>query len=130
MRCTCEFSNVSRESFIIGGWSEPNEELHTVVSEHVFIGYSTLFNSKQRKQFSSATEVSLRFEVTNGTREVAECKVMNCGFSLVYESYEGESATWEANPMEDSTQGNKRLPKTFSFPWNKAQHSNKGSHFH
>lgn len=87
------------------------------MSDHVFIGYSTLFNSKQRQQFSSATEVSLRFEVTNGTREVAECKVMKCGFSLVYESDEAESATWEANPMENSTQGNKRLSKTFSFPW-------------
>ncbi|CAL9241825.1 unnamed protein product [Arabidopsis halleri] len=111
VRCTCEFSSVSRESFIVGGWSEPNEELHKVVSDHVFIGYSTLFNSKQRQQFSSATEVSLRFEVTNGTREVAECKVMKCGFSLVYESDEAESATWEAKPI------NKRLSRSFSFPW-------------
>lgn len=40
--CTCEFTNVSlsRESFIIGGWSTPGDEPHTIESDHVFIGYT------------------------------------------------------------------------------------------
>ncbi|KAH0910099.1 hypothetical protein HID58_033420, partial [Brassica napus] len=87
VKCTCEFTNVSlsRESFIIGGWSEPGDEPHTIESDHVFIGYTTLFNIKKRHQFPSSTGVSFRFEVTNGTIEVAACKVMKCGFTLVYE---------------------------------------------
>lgn len=102
VKCTCEFTNIclSPESFVVGGWSEPGDE-----SDHIFIGYTTLFNIKERQQFSSATEASFRFEVTNGTSEVTECKVMKCGFSMVYEADEAENATWEETPrMENNRQ--------------------------
>lgn len=98
VKCTCEFNNVSMspESFIVGGWSEPGDAPHRVESDHVFIGYTTRFNTKKLQQFSSANEFSLRFEVTNGTSEVEECKVMKCGFSLVYEPDEAANTSWEA----------------------------------
>ncbi|KAG2301819.1 hypothetical protein Bca52824_030470 [Brassica carinata] len=97
VKCTCEFTNISlsRESFIIGGWSEPGDEPHTIESDHVFIGYTTLLNMKKRQEFSSATGVSLRFKVTNGTSEVSECKVMKCGFTLIYERDEVVNRFWE-----------------------------------
>ncbi|CAA7057313.1 unnamed protein product [Microthlaspi erraticum] len=93
VQCTSEFTNVSlsRESFIIGGWSEPGDEHHTIETDHIFVGYTTLFNSKKRQQFTSGTEVSLTFEVTNGTSGVEGCKVMKCGFTYVYEPEEAEN---------------------------------------
>ncbi|VVB08001.1 unnamed protein product [Arabis nemorensis] len=100
VKCTCEFTSVSlsRESFIIGGWPEPGDEPHKIESDHVFIGYTTFLSTKKRQQSSAATEVSLGFEVTtNGTYEVLECKVMKCGFALVYEPDEAENKSWEAN---------------------------------
>ncbi|ESQ39635.1 hypothetical protein EUTSA_v10000747mg [Eutrema salsugineum] len=105
VKCTCEFTNVSlsSESFIVGGWSEPDEEPHTVKSEHVFIGYTTWFNIKKRQQHSSVDSVSLRFEVTNGTSTVAECEVMKCGFSLVYEPEEAENTSCEENSRMDKS---------------------------
>ncbi|CAN7124381.1 unnamed protein product [Brassica rapa subsp. narinosa] len=98
LKCTCEFTNasLSPESFIVGGWSEPGDEPHTVESDHVFIGYTTWFNIKKRQQLSSANEVFLRFEVTNGTSAVVECEVMKSGFSLVYEVEVAENTSWEA----------------------------------
>ncbi|KFK24061.1 hypothetical protein AALP_AAs46094U000400 [Arabis alpina] len=108
VKCTWELTNesMSVESFVVGGWSNSEDEPHTVESDHTFIGYHTLPNTKKRQQFSSATEVSLRFVVTNGTSEVAVCKVMKCGFSLVYESDEAEITSWEANPsMQTNRQG-------------------------
>ncbi|KAF8117269.1 hypothetical protein N665_0012s0269 [Sinapis alba] len=98
VKCTCEFTNgsMSPESFIVGGWSEPGNEPHTVESDHVFIGYTTWFSIKNRQQLSSANEVSLRFEVINGTSVVAECEVMKSGFSLVYETEEAENTSWDA----------------------------------
>uniref|UniRef100_A0A1J3II94 ADP-ribosyl cyclase/cyclic ADP-ribose hydrolase n=2 Tax=Noccaea caerulescens TaxID=107243 RepID=A0A1J3II94_NOCCA len=93
VKCTSEFTNVSssRESFTIGGWSEPGDEPHTIETDHIFVGYTTLFNSKKRQQFTAGTEVSLTFEVTNGTSGVEGCKVMKCGFTLVYEPEEAEN---------------------------------------
>lgn len=93
VKCTSEFTNVSssRESFTIGGWSEPGDEPHTIETDHIFVGYTTLFNSKKRQQFTSGTEVSLTFEVTNGMSGVEGCKVMKCGFTLVYEPEEAEN---------------------------------------
>ncbi|KAL0827106.1 hypothetical protein Bca101_050783 [Brassica carinata] len=98
VKCTCEFTNasLSLESFIVGGWSEPGDEPHTVESDHVFIGYTTWFNIKKRQQLSSANEIFLRFEVTNGTSAVAECEVMKSGFSLVYEVEVAENTSLEA----------------------------------
>ena len=67
-----------------------------VESDHVFIGYTTWFNIKKSQQLSSANEIFLRFEVTNGTSAVAECEVMKSGFSLVYEVEVAEHTSWEA----------------------------------
>lgn len=113
VKCTCEFTNVSssRESFIIGGWSEPGDEPHTIESDHVFIGYTTLLNMKKRQEFSSATGVSLIFKVTNGISEVLECKVVKCGFTLIYEpDHEVVNKIWDTNVdatprMENGQQG-------------------------
>ncbi|EOA18839.1 hypothetical protein CARUB_v10007461mg [Capsella rubella] len=102
--CSCEFTNLSMspESFVVGGWSKPEDEPHTFEADHIFIGYTSFYNIKKNQQFPSATEVSLRFQVTNGTSEVSTCKVIKCGFSLVYEPDETESISWEANPgIED-----------------------------
>ncbi|KAL0793069.1 hypothetical protein Bca101_064446 [Brassica carinata] len=98
VKCTCEFTNASSspEIFIVGGWSEPGGEPHTVESDHVFIGYTTWFNINKSQQHSSANKVSLRFEVTDGTSAAAECEVVKSGFSLVYETEEAENASWEA----------------------------------
>ncbi|CAN8246049.1 unnamed protein product [Cochlearia groenlandica] len=104
VKCTSEFTNtpLSQESFVVGGWSEPgnDEPTHTIESDHIFIGYTTLF---KHQNFSSANEVSLRFEVTNGTSVVKGCKVVKCGFSLVYKYDESENTTWEDTTlmMED-----------------------------
>ncbi|CAH2046349.1 unnamed protein product [Thlaspi arvense] len=108
VKCTCDFTNasLSPESFVVGGWSEPGDEPHTVESDHVFIAYTTWSSIKKRQQLSSANEVSLRFEVTNGTSAVAECEVMKSGFSLVYEPEEAENTSWE---------GTSRMEKRISF---------------
>ncbi|CAN8267458.1 unnamed protein product [Cochlearia groenlandica] len=99
VKCNCQFTNeaLSRDSFLIGGWSEPGDEPHKIDLDHVFIGYTTLFNIKKRQQFSTATEVSLRFEVTNGTSKVEECEVVKCGFALVYESNDDDDNLAETN---------------------------------
>ncbi|VVB08004.1 unnamed protein product [Arabis nemorensis] len=110
VKCTCEFTNVSLSpgSFIVGGWSEQGDEPHTIKSDHVFTGYTSWFDLKKRQHFLSAHEVSLRFEVTNGTSEVAECEVMKCGFSLVHEPDEAESTSWEANPSMQNNRHDQR----------------------
>ncbi|EOA22234.1 hypothetical protein CARUB_v10002826mg, partial [Capsella rubella] len=104
VKCTCEFTNVSMspESFVVGGWSEPGSEPHTVEPDHIFIGYTTLFNIKKLQHFSSATEASLRFEVTNGTHEAEECKVTKCGFSLVYKHDEADNTSWKETPRMEN----------------------------
>ncbi|CAE6218521.1 unnamed protein product [Arabidopsis arenosa] len=115
VKCTCEFTNVSLspESFIVGGFSEPGDETHTLEADHIFICYTTLLNIKKHQQFPSATEVSLGFQVTNGTSEVAKCKVMKCGFSLVYEPDEVENSSWKATPrIEDKRQGRRSSFRT------------------
>ncbi|KAL0785145.1 hypothetical protein Bca101_001391 [Brassica carinata] len=47
--CTCEFTNVSlsRESFIIGGWSTPGDEPHTIESDHVQYALHTIMYSHE-----------------------------------------------------------------------------------
>ncbi|CAH8278240.1 unnamed protein product [Arabidopsis lyrata] len=115
VKCTCEFTNVSLspESFIVGGFSEPGDETHTFEADHIFICYTTLLNIKKHQQFPSATEVSLGFQVTNGTSEVAKCKVMKCGFSLVYEPDEVENSSWKVTPrIEDKRQGRRSSFRT------------------
>jgi len=98
---------------MVGGWSEQGDETHTVESDHIFIGYTTLLNIKNRQQFPLATEISLRFQVTNGTSEVEKCKVIKCGFSLVYEPNEADSTSWKETPrMEDNRQDRRISFKT------------------
>ncbi|CAA7054997.1 unnamed protein product [Microthlaspi erraticum] len=107
VKCTCEFKNAdgSLRRFIctVGG-TEPQK----IESDHVFIGYTSWLQIKKQKQqeddkkgYSYSDDhyqASLRFEVTDGTGEVVEkCQVVKCGFSLVYESDENESVSWEVN---------------------------------
>ncbi|VVB08039.1 unnamed protein product [Arabis nemorensis] len=95
VKCTCEFENLdascSRFSVPAGGWFEPGNEPRTVESNHVFIGYISWLNIKKRQEEDYRngcilTEAKLRFQVTDGTGEdIAQCEVVKCGFSLVYE---------------------------------------------
>lgn len=106
VKCTCEYDdhtniNLRPVSFIVGGWSElGDDEPKKIESDHVFIGCTSWFNTKKRQEEKHdeneyvPTEISLSFEVTNGTSEDAECKVMKCGFSLLYES--DSAVSWEA----------------------------------
>ncbi|KAG7536362.1 P-loop containing nucleoside triphosphate hydrolase [Arabidopsis suecica] len=95
VKCTCEFENLdascSQFSVPVGGWFEPGNEPRTVESDHVFIGYISWLNIKKRqeeqyKRGCVPTKASLTFSVTDGTGQViAQCKVVKCGFGLVYE---------------------------------------------
>lgn len=107
VKCTCEFKNADgslRQLSCTVGGTEPQK----IESEHVFIGYTSWLQIKKQKEqeddkkgYSYSDDhyqASLRFEVTDGTGEVLEkCQVLQCGFSLVYESDETESVSWEVN---------------------------------
>ncbi|ESQ39656.1 hypothetical protein EUTSA_v10000765mg [Eutrema salsugineum] len=94
-KCTCEFENLdapcSRFSVPVEGWFETGNEPRTIESDHVFIGYISWLNIKRRqeeefKKGCVPTKAILRFQVTDETgEEIAQCEVVKCGFSLVYE---------------------------------------------
>lgn len=116
VKCTCEFKNADgslrRFSCTVGG-TEPQK----IESDHVFIGYTSWLQIKKQKEqeddkkgYSYSDDhyqASLRFDVTDGTGElVTKCQVLKCGFSLVYESDENESVSWEVSSSPtDPTMG-------------------------
>ncbi|CAL9241620.1 unnamed protein product [Arabidopsis halleri] len=91
VKCNCEVKNEdgSRSLFScpVGGWSVPGEKIE---SSHVFIGYTSKLDIKKLREDNEEgcvhTEASFEFQVTDGTKDLKGCKVLKCGFSLVYES--------------------------------------------
>ncbi|CAH8333570.1 unnamed protein product [Eruca vesicaria subsp. sativa] len=103
VKCLCEFNNVDTSStffsFHIGDLSEEKEDQRTIKSTHVFIGFTSWLNINHCKELDlrrrcGPAKACISFLVTDGTREVAKCKVLKCGFSLVCESGNG---SWDAN---------------------------------
>ncbi|KAF2561535.1 hypothetical protein F2Q70_00017823 [Brassica cretica] len=107
VKCTCEFKtsdgSLRQFSCMVGG-NRPR----TINSDHVFVGYTSWLQIKKQKEAddddkkdyscSDDDQASLRFEVIDSTRElVKNCQVIKCGFSLVNESDEAESFSWEVN---------------------------------
>ncbi|CAL9241806.1 unnamed protein product [Arabidopsis halleri] len=95
VKCMCDFNNVKTSSSYfncpVGGLSETGDEERTINSTHVFIGYTNWLNIKKcqeedGKKGCVPTKASIKFEVTDDMGEVTNCKVLKCGFSLVYES--------------------------------------------
>lgn len=90
VRCTCEFKEEDEPliqfSCILGGWTEHGSyEPREIEPGHVFIGYTSWSHIKKRDNIRGcvATEASLKFQVTDGTK-VTNCAVVKCGFSLIY----------------------------------------------
>ncbi|XP_024011108.1 inactive disease resistance protein RPS4 [Eutrema salsugineum] len=95
VRCTSEFKEEEEEktlnqfSCILGGWTEHGSDRPRDIIKsfgHVFIGYTSLLDIKKRDSGagSVATEASFRFEVTDGTKQITNCEVLKCGFTLIY----------------------------------------------
>ncbi|KAF3489905.1 hypothetical protein F2Q69_00055316 [Brassica cretica] len=103
VKCLCEFNNVDTSSsffsFHIGDLSEEKDDQRTIKSTHVFIGFTSWLNINHCQELGlrrrcGPSKACISFLVTDGTREVAKCKVLKCGFSLVCESGNG---SWDAN---------------------------------
>ncbi|KFK21893.1 hypothetical protein AALP_AAs74023U000200 [Arabis alpina] len=103
--CNCVFKNGNgshiRFSCSVGSWSEQSNTPLKLESSHVFIGYTTMLDKYKRGMVDDEegcifTEASLEFQVTDGTEEVVGCKVLSCGFKLVYASAERENTCSDA----------------------------------
>uniref|UniRef100_A0A1J3FZS6 Inactive disease resistance protein RPS4 n=1 Tax=Noccaea caerulescens TaxID=107243 RepID=A0A1J3FZS6_NOCCA len=101
VKCKCVFDSVETSpgnfNGHIGGLSETCDEEITIKSNHVFIGYTNWLNISKCQQENGRkecvpTKASIKFEVTDGTEEIMNCEVLQCGFSLVQ-----ESGSWEAS---------------------------------
>lgn len=111
VKCICEFDNVPRtssSSFFdcnVGGLSETSDDQRTIKSTHVFIGFTSWFNIKKCQEAGLEkgcipTNASIKFDVTDGTCQAANCEVLKCGFSLVSETDSGSwDAKGDASPM-------------------------------
>ncbi|KAG7532646.1 P-loop containing nucleoside triphosphate hydrolase [Arabidopsis thaliana x Arabidopsis arenosa] len=93
VRCTSEFKEENAPliqfSCILGGWTKQvSDNPGDIVkpSGHVFIGYTNLLHVMKRDRGAKCvgTEVSFRFEVTDGAKQVRNCEVLKCGFTLIY----------------------------------------------
>ncbi|CAH8278247.1 unnamed protein product [Arabidopsis lyrata] len=125
VKCTFEFTDhanvsLSKISFFVGGWTKiPEDELGKIDSDHIFIGYNNWFYIKceedRHKNGCVPTNVSLRFEVTDGASKVKECKVMKCGFSLIYESEGSEKVSRDATFDANSKIEESKLSETKSY---------------
>lgn len=97
MKCNFEFQKNDgsriRFSLPVGGWSESGNTPKKIESSHVFVGYISRMDINKHG-FASIEEgciysdVSLEFQVTDGEREIVDCEVLKCGFSLFYASDE------------------------------------------
>ncbi|KAF3538719.1 hypothetical protein F2Q69_00023719 [Brassica cretica] len=106
VKCKCVFNNneTSPSNFDchIGGLSETGDEERTFKSNHVFIGYTNWLNIRNCQEGGCMmgcvpTIASIKFEVTDGTKEIRSCEILKCGFSLVY-----ESGSWEASSRREN----------------------------
>ncbi|CAL9241827.1 unnamed protein product [Arabidopsis halleri] len=93
VRCTSEFKEENAPliqfSCILGGWTKQvSDNPRDIVepSGHVFIGYTNLLHVMKRDRGAKCvgTEVSFKFEVTDGAKQVTNCEVLKCGFTLIY----------------------------------------------
>ncbi|CAN8290254.1 unnamed protein product [Cochlearia groenlandica] len=118
VKCICDFNNVKTSSSYfncpVGGLSETDNEQRTIKSTHVFIGYTNWVNIKKCqeeveeegeegeevcKKGCVPTKASIKFQVTDDIGEVKNCEVLECGFSLVY-----ETGSWEADSMANDVE--------------------------
>ncbi|XP_010536628.1 PREDICTED: disease resistance protein LAZ5-like [Tarenaya hassleriana] len=87
VKCTCKFRTEDRSwisfSFTVGEWTKPGK----IEQDHVFIGYTSCSHITKRLQEQSSkcipAEAVLEFEVTDGTMEAEQWKVVKCGFSFM-----------------------------------------------
>ncbi|CAE6219075.1 unnamed protein product [Arabidopsis arenosa] len=93
VRCTSEFKEENAPliqfSCILGGWTKRISDNPGDIVEpsgHVFIGYTNLLHVMKRDRGAKCvgTEVSFKFEVTDGAKQVRNCEVLKCGFTLIY----------------------------------------------
>ena len=93
VKCKCEFKNKDgsriRFSITLGGWRESDNTPQKIESSHVFVGYISKRDINKHGVGNNedgcfCPEAYLEFQVTDGTEEVIACKVLNCGFGLVY----------------------------------------------
>lgn len=93
VRCTSEFKEENAPliqfSCILGGWTKQVSDNPGDIVEpsgHVFIGYTNLLHVMKRDRGAKCvgTEVSFKFEVTDGAKQVTNCEVLKCGFTLIY----------------------------------------------
>ena len=73
----------------MGGWRESDNTPQKIESSHVFVGYISKRDINKHGVGNNedgcfCPEAYLEFQVTDGTQEVIACKVLNCGFGLVY----------------------------------------------
>ncbi|XP_019095941.1 PREDICTED: uncharacterized protein LOC104760394 isoform X3 [Camelina sativa] len=130
VKCNCVFNykDRSHNRFIntIGSWREPSNTPGKIESSHIFVGYtSTLdikkYGGEEDEEGCSQTEVSFEFQVTDGTDVLKGCKVLKCGFSLVYATNGRENIRWDAETVEIPERIENVLGKAISY-------GNSGSH--
>ncbi|CAH8333605.1 unnamed protein product [Eruca vesicaria subsp. sativa] len=119
--CNCVFKyedgSCIRFSCTVGSWNEPSNTVLKLESSHVFIGYTTMLDNKKHggkdnEEGCTLTDASLEFQVTDGTEDVVGCRVLNCGFSLVYASDERENTCSDAKRIEKILGETKTLEKS------------------
>ncbi|ESQ39637.1 hypothetical protein EUTSA_v10000750mg [Eutrema salsugineum] len=104
---TCTFKvKVEDESWVpftcpVGSWTRQGGGEDKIMSDHVFIGYTSCpYTIKcpedENSDECSSTEASLEFTVTGGTSEKGKFKVLKCGLGLVYAKDKSKSSSHEA----------------------------------
>nr|VDD37777.1 unnamed protein product [Brassica oleracea] len=118
--CNCVFKyedgSCIRFSCTVGSWNEPSNTVLKLASSHVFIGYTTMLDNKKNgekdnEEGCTLTDASLEFQVRDSAEEVVGCRVLNCGFRLVYASDERENTCWDAKRIENIPGEPKTLEK-------------------
>ncbi|KAJ0252649.1 ADP-ribosyl cyclase/cyclic ADP-ribose hydrolase [Hirschfeldia incana] len=92
VRCNIDFKEedepLKQFSCNLGGWTEHGKDRPRDIIKsfgHVFVGYTNLLHIKKRDIEAEclATEASFKFEVTDGTKQITDCEVLKCGFTLI-----------------------------------------------
>ncbi|XP_023643371.1 uncharacterized protein LOC17875362 isoform X2 [Capsella rubella] len=129
VKCNCVFNYKDKSDirfiYTIGSWREPSNTPRKIEPSHVFVGYTSTLDMKkyveEEEEGCSQTEASFEFQVTDGTDVLEDCKVLKCGFSLVYATNERENIRWNAETVV--------IPKRIENIIGKAiSYGNSGSH--